>query len=75
MKVSEFVVKMLNDNGINKMFGYIGGFDADIIDMIVDLPTLGSPTSPTSASNFNSTFTFLYSPGSPFSENFGAGLS
>ena len=33
----------------------------------VDLPTLGIPTKPTSAKSFNSTFTFLVSPGSPFS--------
>ena len=41
---------------------------------MVLFPTLGSPTRPTSASNFNSTFKYLSSPGSPFSEKFGAGL-
>ena len=41
------------------------GFAAEIIEIIVDLPTDGSPTKPTSAKSFNSTFTLTSSPGSP----------
>ena len=37
------------------------------------MPTLGSPTSPTSASNFTSTFKFFLSPSSPFGGNGGHG--
>jgi hypothetical protein len=41
---------------------------------MVDLPTLGKPTNPTSASSFNSTLILFSSPGSPFSDMSGAGL-
>lgn len=34
MKASDFIVKKLNEKGINTFFGYIGGYDADIIDSI-----------------------------------------
>ena len=50
------------------------GFEDDTLEIKVDLPTLGIPTNPTSASSFNSTFIFLTSPGSPFSANAGAGF-
>ena len=38
----------------------------------VDLPALGSPTSPTSAISFSSSRNSFTSPGSPFSANLGA---
>ena len=58
-----------------KWYAAIFGFDALITDRIVDLPTLGIPTSPTSANTFSSSLTITSSPGSPFSLNFGAGTS
>lgn len=50
------------------------GLALETIDNNVDLPTLGKPTSPTSASNFNSKVTSISSPGSPFSLKSGAGF-
>ena len=47
----------------------------DTCDKIVDFPTLGIPTKPTSASIFNSTLILRSSPGSPCSDMSGAGLS
>ena len=32
MKVSDCIVRLLNDNKINTIFGHIGGFNADIVD-------------------------------------------
>ena len=57
-----------------KWYAAIFGFALDILEINVLFPTLGRPTSPTSASNFNSTFRTLFSPGSPFSAKLGAGL-
>ena len=57
-----------------KWYAAILAFDALILEIIVDLPTEGIPTKPTSANNFNSIFTLLTSPGSPFSAKLGAGL-
>lgn len=34
MKVSDYIVKTLNENGINTFFGHIGGFNADLVDSI-----------------------------------------
>ena len=45
--------------------GWGPGFAADIDDNNVDLPALGNPTNPTSASNFNSRITAFSMPGSP----------
>ena len=56
-----------------KWYSAILGLEFDILEIIVDLPTLGRPTSPTSARSFNSTFKNLTSPGSPFSLKLGAG--
>ena len=36
MKVSEYIVGLLADNGIDTVFGQIGGFNADLIDAIAD---------------------------------------
>lgn len=33
MKISEYIVKFLNKRGIDVIFGYIGGYNADIIDV------------------------------------------
>ena len=57
-----------------KWYAAILGFDAEILDKIVDLPTDGIPTKPTSASNLSSTFKVFSSPGSPCSEKLGAGF-
>ena len=57
-----------------KWYAAILGFERDILERIVLLPTLGIPTKPTSASNLSSTFKYLSSPGSPFSLKLGAGL-
>ena len=46
----------------------------EIIDNKVDLPTLGKPTKPTSANNFNSSISLFLSPGKPFSAIFGTRL-
>ena len=44
------------------------------MDRNVDFPTLGNPSSPTSAINFNSKVTILSSPGAPGFENLGTCL-
>lgn len=36
MKVAKYVVDLLSDNGIDTVFGQIGGFNADLIDAIAD---------------------------------------
>lgn len=36
MKVSKYVVALLSENGIDTVFGQIGGFNADLIDAITD---------------------------------------
>ena len=44
------------------------------MDKIVDFPTFGNPTNPTSANNFNSKITSFSFPFSPSIEKFGACL-
>ena len=34
MKVAKYVVDLLSNNGIDTVFGQIGGFNADLIDAI-----------------------------------------
>jgi acetolactate synthase-1/2/3 large subunit len=36
MKVAKYVVDLLSDNGIDTVFGQIGGFNADLIDAIAE---------------------------------------
>ena len=36
MKVAKYVVDLLSDSGIDTVFGQIGGFNADLIDVIAD---------------------------------------
>ena len=51
------------------------GFAFDTTDNSVDFPAEGKPTRPTSAKTFNSNLRLRISPGSPFSDNSGAGLA
>lgn len=36
MKVAKYVAKMLSENGVGTVFGQIGGFNADLVDAIVE---------------------------------------
>lgn len=36
MKVARYVINLLSDHGIDKVFGQIGGFNADLIDAITE---------------------------------------
>ena len=36
MKVTQYVAKTLRDNGVDTVFGQIGGFNANLVDAIVE---------------------------------------
>ena len=64
------ILQCMHDFGIK-----LSRSELSIIESSVDLPTLGIPTRPTSAKTFSSRRIVISSPGSPFSLNFGAGIS